>query len=643
MECKRRARRNWNLVEVLAACIIGLLACCQGNKSPEEPCAGVSCSDHGACAVLDGEPVCLCDEGYDAEGLECVEAPLSPCSGVNCSDHGICEVRDGEPWCVCYEHFHNEGGTSCVPDDEGPCHGMTDGMPCDDGRYCTVNDACAGGACTGSTNPCDDGESCTADACNEADDACEHKPAPDGAQCDDGRHCTLAEICTGGVCGGGMPRYCSDADPCTEDSCDEENETCVNAVVPDGTPCDGAYCVLGEECMGGVCMGGRPRDCSDDNSCTIDYCDVDADTCVNTLLPDGSWCDDGIFCNVGEMCTAGACDGGRERPCSDGNSCSADFCDEDAVMCVNILIPDGTACDDGEFCTVGETCTAAICWGGGPRDCSDGDPCTTDSCDEWADACVHVLVPNPGADEICGNEADEDCSGFLDDRDMDGDGYFDADPACGGDDCDDMDPLFHPWAAEILDALDNDCNGLVDEGLIPVGAIVVTEIMHDPAAVDDGFGEWFEVTNVWSSPINLHSWEVGDVDADGFTVDQPAGIVVAPGESAVLCSNADPALNGGVACDYEYEDFFLESTSDEVILELGPEEIDRVEYVDSGPNGFPLVAGNSMSLDPASYDHVANDSGTNWCATPSDPAYQLPDGDHGTPGAVNPSCAGARE
>ena len=47
-------------------------------------------------------------------------------------------------------------------------------------------------------------------------------------------------------------------------------------------------------------------------------------------------------------------------------------------------------------------------------------------------------------------------------QDLDGDGYRDA--ACGGDDCDDSDPLVNPGGTESCDdQIDNDCNGLIDD------------------------------------------------------------------------------------------------------------------------------------------------------------------------------------
>src|SRR5690606_4458605 len=44
--------------------------------------------------------------------------------------------------------------------------------PCDDGRYCTVDDHCAGGACVGAARDCGDSLACSADSCDDAGDTC---------------------------------------------------------------------------------------------------------------------------------------------------------------------------------------------------------------------------------------------------------------------------------------------------------------------------------------------------------------------------------------------------------------------------------------------------------------------------------------
>ncbi|MSP53986.1 MAG: hypothetical protein EXR69_00015 [Myxococcales bacterium] len=65
---------------------------------------------------------------------------------------------------------------------------------------------------------------------------------------------------------------------------------------------------------------------------------------------------------------------------------------------------------------------------------------------------------NPFADEICGDDLDNDCSGALDDvADGDGDGVN------GCFDCDDEDETTHAGAPDPCDGVDNDCDGAVDE------------------------------------------------------------------------------------------------------------------------------------------------------------------------------------
>ena len=103
----------------------------------------------------------------------------------------------------------------------------------------------------------------------------------------------------------------------------------------------------------------------------------------------------------------------------------------------------------------------------------------------------------PGAAEVC-DGIDNNCDASIDegllvsawpDEDGDGSGAAEGEAAsCPGldgwvenfSDCDDEDENVHPEASEVCDEVDNDCNGLTDEGL--------TGEMY-PDADGDGFGE----------------------------------------------------------------------------------------------------------------------------------------------------------
>jgi len=129
-------------------------------------------------------------------------------------------------------------------------------------------------------------------------------------------------------------------------------------------------------------------------------------------------------------------------------------------------------------------CIVAL-WG-----CTDG----KDTAPEWTDAdgdgyydyedCDdQEAAAHPGADEYC-DGIDNNCNDVVDEQaldallwyeDADGDGYgaFDSTQAAcekpegyvdNGDDCLDADAGIHPEADEICDELDNDCDGLIDDG-----------------------------------------------------------------------------------------------------------------------------------------------------------------------------------
>jgi hypothetical protein len=132
-----------------------------------------------------------------------------------------------------------------------------------------------------------------------------------------------------------------------------------------------------------------------------------------------------------------------------------------------------------------ESCSGADTNCDGYSGTGDGDGDGFAACDECDDG--NALV-HPDADEVCGDDIDNDCDGGIDDAgavdaetyypDADGDGYGDrdigivscADPGVFivdtvtlGGDCDDQNDAVSPGSFEVCDFVDNNCDDETDE------------------------------------------------------------------------------------------------------------------------------------------------------------------------------------
>ncbi len=246
-------------------------------------------------------------------------------------------------------------------------------------------------------------------------------PCVDDVDCLDTLFCNGEEACVDLICQPGDPPDCADSVPCTIDDCDDENAECTH------TPDDGS-CVNPPACDGDEwcdplagCQPGTPVNCSHlDNQCNEGLCVEPSGSCVSEPSREGLGCDDSQFCNTGEICQGGSCIGGGPRNCSDGAACTSDGCDEGGNQCTHTPVicshlddqcndgvcrePSGSCarepiredltCNDGQYCTEGEVCQSGNCGGGDPLDCSDGVICTSDRCDEGADSCASVTIPD---------------------------------------------------------------------------------------------------------------------------------------------------------------------------------------------------------------------------------------------------------
>lgn len=170
------------------------------------------------------------------------------------------------------------------------------------------------------------------------------------------------------------------------------------------------------------------------------------------------------------------------------------------------------------------------------------------------------------------------------------------------------------------------------------GDILINEIMQNPNAVYDSAGEWFEILNTTSSPIDIEGWIIKDDDTDSHTINNSGSGVIVPANSFfVLCRDSNSSTNGGFICDYQYSGFTLANGADEVVIMEGATEIDRVNY--DGGTLWPDPTGASMAYNVPDSGNPDNNIGANWYdsgATDGAPqAPQYGNGDRGTPGSIN--------
>lgn len=274
-----------------------------------------------------------------------------------------------------------EGEKTCQSGSEiGYCGDR--GSACDG---CTECQSCTGGACKETTgNDCGTCKVCSAGNCVDKDP---------GAACQGGR-CALAATCcsscidSGGACLSSTNEHCGLAGAGCRDC--GECGTCANGTCQQttGGGCDdGNPCTDDDTCANGTCAG-TPVPTDDGNDCTVDGCDTQGITHTN-VMP-GTTCEDGAMCTSGETCndhdnmatTPFTCLAPMGIDCTDGNPCTSDTPPCGGSMeCPHTPEMDGTPCSNDLRCVFNKSCQSGECTGEA-RNCNDDNPCTTDSCDE---------------------------------------------------------------------------------------------------------------------------------------------------------------------------------------------------------------------------------------------------------------------
>ncbi|MEQ1572021.1 MAG: MopE-related protein, partial [Myxococcota bacterium] len=285
-------------------------------------------------------------------------------------------------------------------------------------------------------------------------------------------------------------------------------------------------------------------------------------------------------------------------------------------------IADRTDCDDADAAISPDA--TEIWYDGVDQDCDDGDDFDRDG-DGWssdtyggADCDDGHATTAPDAAEIWYDGVDQNCDGNDDDQDGDG-----VPGGTAAEDCDDLVPTTYPGSVEVDDDVDQDCDGWIDEGLWAAGVLVVSELQLDPTAVADADGRYAELYNPTTGHVDLSgvTLTIGGV-GQGLS----AGFL-GPGEARLVCTDVDPASNGGIpGCD---DVVGWPADADELELEGGGWTLDQVSWAT-----FSVPTGASLELASDQLDAALNDAPRAWCTATA--AYG--DGDLGTPGVVANPC-----
>ena len=153
--------------------------------------------------------------------------------------------------------------------------------------------------------------------------------------------------------------------------------------------------------------------------------------------------------------------------------------------------------------------------------------------------------------------------------------------------------------------------------------IIISEVMVNPSSVSDSYGEWFEIMNITDTIVDINGWAIRDMNGDEhvFISDQTS-IPVMAGELFVLARNSDLVLNGGLISDYEYDDFSLSNSVDQIILfDASGAIVDEVHYSED----WAFSSGVSMEIHNPMLD---NSLINNWFSS----TITYGSGDLGSPG-----------
>lgn len=388
---------------------------CQVNLNCDDNnlCTNDFC-DNGFCSFIFNDLPCTdgdaCTLGDTCVQGECISGDPVICTPLDqCHQAGVCNIGNG--LCSNPPKINGEScndGINCTSPDtciDGSCIGT---LNCAVGEICQ-NDQCVDPPECVFDFDCDDLNICTDDACVNGQCAYTNN----GLACNDGNPCTIDDICLGGICQSGLPKVCIPLDQChLAGTCDSITGICDNLHAIEGTPCDdGISCTAEDKCTEGICSGTNScplgqtcennqctgiaictsdAECLNHNICTDDFCINGNCVHINNVLP----CDDGNACTSNDTCLDGSCMPGIKTICVALDQChTVGTCNTITGICSDPAKPNSTICDDADPCTLNDTCIDGVCQQGMPVICDNPGICQTGGTCTNAD-CIYETAPN---------------------------------------------------------------------------------------------------------------------------------------------------------------------------------------------------------------------------------------------------------
>lgn len=187
-----------------------------------------------------------------------------------------------------------------------------------------------------------------------------------------------------------------------------------------------------------------------------------------------------------------------------------------------------------------------------------------------------------------------------------------------------------------LDCSSNACqDGVCVATLRPfaAGQIVISEFMANPVGVPDSDGEWIELQNAASIPLDLRGCTLTDTDNDPVVGERhtiTGSVRIEPNQLGVIGSSTDSNLNGGLTnVRYGYGlTYQLDNSDDEIELRCNGLLVDRLTYTSTFPGASTQVSSDALTA-------IGNDLPASICRSTSQTADYS---ELGSPGSGNQVC-----